>query len=100
GIVDDIARGVAPGVIAWRFHVTLIALFAGVARRLRAERGINAVALGGGVFLNEIFLTGLTETLHGAGFEVFWPQEVPPGDGGMSLGQIAMARAKKMMNDE
>jgi len=97
-IANDIAGGAEPGAIAWRFHATLIAVFADVARRLRAERGINTVALGGGVFLNEIFLTGLAETLHGEGFEVFWPQEVPPGDGGISLGQIAIA--KEMMSDE
>jgi len=94
GIADDIASGVEPGVIAWRFHRTLIELFADVARRLRAECGLNTVALGGGVFLNEILLTGLAETLHGEGFDVFWPQQVPPGDGGISLGQIAMGMMK------
>ena len=93
GIAEDMARGVAAGEIAWRFHQTLIEAFAAVARRLRDDRKTSTVVLGGGVFLNEVFLAGLTEKLSGLGFEVFSPEQVPPGDGGISLGQIAIAAA-------
>ena len=93
GIAKDIGTGVSAGDIAWRFHVTLIDIFAELAQMLREYKNIGTVALGGGVFLNEILLTGLTEKLEGLGFEVYRPEQLPPGDGGVSLGQIAVARA-------
>jgi len=93
GIAKDIRSGASAGDIAWRFHVTLIDVFVKLATKLRDRTDTNAVALGGGVFLNEILLTGLTEKLKGLGFEVYQPEQVPPGDGGVSLGQVAIARA-------
>ena len=62
-----------------------------MALRLRQQTGIRAVALGGGVFLNRRLVTDLRQRLASHGFEVFQPQEVPPGDGGLSLGQVALA---------
>ena len=93
GVAADVCSGVPAGEIAFRFHLTLIELFNDTAHSLRERTGINAVAFGGGVFLNSILLAGLTQRLKSGGFEVFVPEQVPPGDGGLSLGQIAVARA-------
>ena len=93
GIAKDLAAGAAPAAIAWRFHLTLVEIFSTLAVRLRKERGINAVAFGGGVFLNSILAARLAAELTGLGFEVYQPERVPPGDGGICLGQIAIARA-------
>ena len=92
-IADDIRRGVPAGAIAFRFHATLIELLANAACRIRERMKTNTVAFGGGVFLNSLILAGLTARLKEAGFDVFSPERVPPGDGGISLGQIAVARA-------
>jgi hydrogenase maturation protein HypF len=90
-IVADLRRGVATARIAARFHATLAAGFTATAQRLRQETGIRTVVLGGGVFLNSRLVTDLRQRLTSHGFEVFQPQEVPPGDGGLSLGQVALA---------
>ena len=94
-ITKDIANGTSSGNIAWRFHITLIDVLAKLAAELRDSKNINTAALGGGVFLNQIMLTGLTEKLTALGFEVYSPEQVPPGDGGICLGQIAVAAASE-----
>jgi len=93
-IVNDLIEGTPVGDIAYRFHTTLIALFAEVAERVRARTGVDTVALGGGVFLNTIIATRLPAMLETRGFQVYMPEQVPPGDGGISLGQIAIARCE------
>jgi hydrogenase maturation protein HypF len=51
------------------------------------------VALSGGVFLNAIVLAESTERLTRDGFRVYRHRQVPPGDGGLCLGQLAVAAA-------
>jgi hydrogenase maturation protein HypF len=55
------------------------------------RHGLGDVVLGGGVFQNELLLAGLEEHLADAGLRVWRPQQVPPGDGGISLGQAVVA---------
>jgi hydrogenase maturation protein HypF len=50
--------------------------------------------LGGGVFQNDLFTTELVARLTHRGFRVFLPREVPVGDGGIALGQVAVAAAR------
>jgi hydrogenase maturation protein HypF len=52
---------------------------------------LNRVCLSGGCFQNALLLSGCLESLHEAGFEVFFQREVPANDGGISLGQAAVA---------
>lgn len=52
------------------------------------------MALGGGVFQNEILLQGLTQALAGEGFTVLRPLRLPANDGAISLGQAVVARAR------
>ncbi|MGP8847430.1 Kae1-like domain-containing protein, partial [Enterobacter hormaechei] len=49
------------------------------------------VVLSGGVFCNEFLLINALDRLHAAGFEAYCHQLVPTNDGGISLGQIAVA---------
>ena len=74
-------------LLAHRFHMTTAAIINDICERLRARTGINEVALGGGVFHNRILLEEATQLLTDAGFEVLTNRAVPPGDGGISLGQ-------------
>jgi hydrogenase maturation protein HypF len=88
--LEESRRGVAPGAIAARFHNTLAEAIVNVARLL----GEGVVALSGGCFQNRL-LTGRTAgLLREAGFTVLLHREVPPNDGGISLGQIAVAAAR------
>jgi len=90
-ILEDLARGDSRPRIAARFHATLVAAIAAVCRRMRADLGLDRVCLSGGCFQNALLLQGCVKTLHGEGFEVFTHHEVPANDGGISLGQAAIA---------
>jgi hydrogenase maturation protein HypF len=94
GVAGDVARGVAPGVVSRRFHRTLAALVTNTLERLRAEHGVARVVLGGGVFGNGVLLDQLLVTLPARGFEPYRPERFPPGDGGLCLGQLAVAAAQ------
>lgn len=92
-IVGDRQRCVPPADIARRFHTTLSDIAQAVARVLRVRSGVGRVALSGGVFLNGILTAELETRLAKDGFEVYRHRVVSPGDGGLSLGQLAVAAA-------
>lgn len=80
-----------PSEIALGFHHALAnALFAGV-EKVSQRSGLKKVALSGGCFANKLLLIKLNRLLIEAGFEVILHRQVPAGDGGISLGQAAIA---------
>ncbi len=87
GIVEDLRRGVSPGVISAKFHNTLSQMILDMALFARDMEGIDKVCLSGGVFQNALLLEKATFLLEGEGFEVLLNEKVPPNDGGISLGQ-------------
>ena len=60
---------------------------------IRRQTGLETVALSGGVFQNRVLVEMLYPVLVGEGFNVLRHQRVPPNDGGISLGQVAIGRA-------
>ncbi len=90
-VVGDVRRRVAPAVIGRRFHATIVEMIARVCARLRARTGVDAVVLSGGVFLNALLAEGAAARLDDDGFRVYRHRRVPPNDGGLSLGQLAIA---------
>jgi hydrogenase maturation protein HypF len=90
-LVDAMARGRPVPEIAWRFHATVAAMIDRVCQRLRDETGIETVALSGGVFQNRLLLQLAVPRLREAGFDVLLHDQVPCNDGGVSLGQVALA---------
>jgi hydrogenase maturation protein HypF len=93
-IVADLRRGRALAVIGRRFHTTLVEIIARVCLRLRAATGLDAVVLSGGVFLNALLTAEVAGRLSLEGFRVYRHRRVPPNDGGLSLGQLAVAAAQ------
>jgi hydrogenase maturation protein HypF len=77
--------------LAARFHTTMVAVIAEVCSRMRADLQLSRVCLSGGCFQNALLLEGSVNALHRDGFEVFTHREVPANDGGISLGQAAIA---------
>lgn len=84
-LCGDLASG--PGRAASRLHATLVEL----ASRLARRAGLSRVVLGGGVFQNAILAAAIPRRLASEGLEVFLPRALPPGDGGISLGQAWVA---------
>ena len=74
-----------------RFHRAVVNLVVQLADRLRVTQGLQTVALSGGVFQNALLLEGCIEHLESDGFEVLWHRDVPTNDGGLALGQAAVA---------
>jgi hydrogenase maturation protein HypF len=93
-IVNDIQQGVSVAQIAGRFHRSVAELLAIACRKVREQSGLNKVALSGGVFQNRLLLEQLVVRLEEMAFQVYINRRVPPNDGGLSLGQIAVAAAQ------
>jgi hydrogenase maturation protein HypF len=99
--VDDVVRDVVVGIqrgralpsIAAGFHRGLADALSGAAASIAKESGLSRVALGGGSFQNRILLSRVASRLEAQGFDVLAPIEVPANDGGLALGQAAMASA-------
>ena len=69
-------------------------MLATVCCREREQSGLNVVALSGGVFQNRLLLEQLLARLTERAFQVYVNRRVPPNDGGLSLGQAAVAAAR------
>ncbi|HEY6286489.1 MAG TPA: carbamoyltransferase HypF [Ktedonobacteraceae bacterium] len=93
-IVHNIQQGVLASQIADRFHRSIAELLATVCFGAREKTGLHVVALSGGVFQNQLLLEQLVQRLEEMAFQVYINRRVPPNDGGISLGQIAVAAAK------
>jgi hydrogenase maturation protein HypF len=90
-VIDELARGATPALVAAGFHNGLGIGAATLAGRLAADRGLGTVALSGGVFQNSRLTRVVENELHRLGFEVLVHELVPPNDGGISVGQAAIA---------
>lgn len=90
-VAADVTNGVTASRIARRFHTTMIEVIATVCGRLRQETGIGTVVLSGGVFLNALLTAEAVRRLEEMGFRALRHRLVPPNDGGLCLGQLAVA---------
>lgn len=95
-IAEDVIGGREPYCIAGAFHRTMADITLAVCRLLKAKTGLNDVVLSGGVFQNRLLLGFTVDNLEKNGFCVFTHSKVPTNDGGISLGQAAIALRKTM----
>jgi hydrogenase maturation protein HypF len=94
-LVQDVERQTPAGVIAAKFHNTLVDMISAMAERIRAASGISTVVLSGGVFQNRYVLGRAEAALTKQGFTVYSPVSVPANDGGLCLGQLAVAAKRR-----
>jgi hydrogenase maturation protein HypF len=92
--VEDYWSGTGVAKIAARFHNSLVRLLTAACLRVREQTDLELAALSGGVMQNALLLTNLRRSLENLGFEVLCHTQVPPNDGGISLGQVAVAAAR------
>jgi hydrogenase maturation protein HypF len=90
-LVEDVCQRRPLAEISRKFHNGLANVFVKIAERLREHTSLNRVCLSGGTFNNLYLTTQLLSRLSADGFEVFTQNEVPAGDGGLSLGQAMVA---------
>jgi hydrogenase maturation protein HypF len=90
-IALDLRRGEPAADIASRFHSTMAEVVLASCVAARRVTGLDLVALSGGCFQNVIFTERTTLRLESSGFRVLVHRQVPPNDGGISLGQAAVA---------
>jgi len=93
-IVSDLLHGMPVPEIAGHFHRTIANMLLIGCQIARQRTAINQVALSGGVFQNKLLLEQLLLMLEADGFRTDINRLVPPNDGGLSLGQAAIAAAR------
>ena len=93
-VVQDLRAGVLPSVMAARFHNGVAQMVAELCLELRRQGAPSLVVLSGGVWQNITLLHGTASWLQRESFEVLIHRQVPPNDGGLALGQAAVAAAR------
>ena len=92
-LLQDLAEGVSPGIIAARFHHAIANAVSTIVSRLCDQYGPQIVVLSGGVFQNCLLLEQTSHLLGDQGLNVISPVVTPANDGGISLGQAVVAFA-------
>ena len=93
GVLSDIRAGVDGGIIAARFHNSICEGLLELAIKARERTGLSDAALSGGVFCNRYLANRMIRRLQEEQFRVLWKKSVPVNDGGIALGQAAIAAA-------
>jgi hydrogenase maturation protein HypF len=89
-MVAALEQGTPAAALAAAFHATMADAVVSTVRLLAAETGVTKVALSGGVFQN-VTLLGQVASLLEKDFTVLLHRRVPANDGGLALGQAAVA---------
>ena len=95
-IMSDKQSGVSVYDIALSFHMSLAKTIAETCISLSRENGIRSVALSGGVFNNRLLTRHLSDTLERNNLKVYKQKLIPTNDGGIALGQAAIAAFKSV----
>lgn len=89
-----VGLGGKTGEISGIWHATLAAALADWACHGCATSGINTVVLSGGCCSNRRLMAALLPRLQNAGIKTLRAKQLPPNDGGISLGQAWIARQR------
>ncbi|HSD79675.1 MAG TPA: Sua5/YciO/YrdC/YwlC family protein, partial [Solirubrobacteraceae bacterium] len=98
-VVEDLAAGTAAGAVAARFHRAVARATAEACARVAGRAGLGTVVLAGGVFQNRLLVEETAALLARAGLRVLLPERLPPNDGAVAFGQVAVAAARTATGD-
>jgi hydrogenase maturation protein HypF len=93
-MVADLRGGAPVAIAGARFHNTIAGATAAACAAAASAHGTELVVLSGGVFQNRLLLGRTAQRLERAGLRVLVPERLPPNDGGISFGQVAVAAAR------
>ncbi len=97
GLVDGRCSGASTAGLALGFHTALAEAVLAACDKIRHDFGPGRVVLSGGVFQNRLLTELVYTRLSTAGFSVFSHRLVPPNDGGIALGQAAVAACRRSL---
>jgi hydrogenase maturation protein HypF len=97
-IVLDVIARVASSNISAKFHNTIVQIALEACKRIRSDRGINHVALSGGVWQNIYLFDKMVVALEKDGFIPIFHHLLPPNDACLSLGQVVIAAEQMKIN--
>jgi hydrogenase maturation protein HypF len=95
-VVEARLAGTDPSLIAARFHSTMVDAIREAVLCAYGETGLRTAVCSGGLFQNRILLAETERRLREAGFAVYSQERVPTNDGGLALGQLAIAARRRM----
>ena len=98
-IINDLENNISASVISAKFHNTIIKIIFAVVFKINKEYNINKVVLSGGSFQNKYIVERIENLLFENGFEVFSQSKIPANDGGIALGQLAIAAKRREFDD-
>ncbi|MHC4664536.1 MAG: carbamoyltransferase HypF [Planctomycetota bacterium] len=90
-LIEDVKAKTDRGVISAKFHNCIADALQAMAHKAKEKTSLNTVALSGGVFCNRYLTNRLVRLLKESDFRVLFNRDVPSNDGGISLGQAAIA---------
>jgi hydrogenase maturation protein HypF len=98
-VLSEQAAGADPAGLALGIHRQIARGAVELAQRLCEERGLDTVALSGGVFQNALFSALVEDGCREAGLSVLVHRLIPPNDGGISVGQAVLAAFAESVGD-
>lgn len=99
-MVEGLRAGVGIADLAVAFHDAVVRATVAAAAERALAAAIPTIGLTGGVFANRLLLQGIRNGLQDRGFEVLTHRVVPCNDGGLALGQAAIAAALQRSTSE
>lgn len=94
-VISDIKKGKSAPFISAKFHNTLASATMDLVIKISKKYGLKKVVLSGGVFENNYMLASVKNRLEKAKFSVYFNQQIPTNDGGICVGQLAIAEARE-----
>ncbi len=92
-VISDIKMGKSTSFISAKFHNTLASATTDLVIKISKKYKLKNVVLSGGVFENSYLLISVINKLEKDNFLVYYNQQIPTNDGGISVGQLAIAEA-------
>jgi len=91
GVLKDIENELSPSTISAKFHNAIGNVTLQMISRIKERYHINKVVLSGGVFENTYLLSYVVKGLKKRNYDVYYHQQIPTNDSGISIGQLGVA---------